>query len=266
VQSPLSRLGRAFRRLAYDDLYTYSVADAAYELDVVLGRRATPTHVQARLFERLADREVNARLASALAPGVDSVLIEVTGRYQFRYKDMALSTLHMWRFVRAYDGALLPWYRRLCRGQAGPDDVDAALVSLVELGHDVDDELTDLLENIRFDPPSATELVRELAMLMSVLPARWTVVGPVIIADVAGDVMRDRRELRDQVMVAAEANGASFFDPSMLVEAFGTEAAMRDGGANLHHWRHEFYATVGEALNAVALGRDPAGVIGAAAV
>ena len=200
-----------------------------------------------------------ARLGRTLAEGVDVFLLEVSDDKQFSYGDIYLNQNFVSRnLVQAQRGALLDWYRQICRGKVADETcVQAALEKMRDGGLRHDDQMADLLRRVRLDRHSGEEITQSLAALMSKGGGRWVVVGAMVDPGQDGAIMRDRRGLNEKLKEAAAQCGATFFDPSQLIADHGKSTVLAGDGADIYEYAEAFYPTLGRAL--ARLMRDGAG-------
>src|SRR5471030_816693 len=125
---------------------THTAAEALQSLAVVLGEKSIPEALNPYIYE--SDHRPSAdRLAGALREGIDVFLLEISDDKQFSYGDIRLNQNFVSRnLVQTHRGALLDWYREICRGQhAAESSVKAALERLRDSGSQPDEAMADLL-------------------------------------------------------------------------------------------------------------------------
>jgi len=226
---------------------TFTAAEALQIVDLMVSERRIPDALCPFVFG--ADRMPAAHLLRrSLRRGLDAVLVEVSDLRQFRYGDTCLRTnLFTRNFVRSYGGALLPWFRQLCSGQATDEaSVQAALEGLRESGQGVDEQVVDLLRGVRMEIPGCAEIVQALDAMMSMLGGRWTVIGALEAPGHEGQLLRDRRALNDILERAARECGAVFYNPTRLIIDHGRATVMDRGGADVYEYAPDFYPMVAE--------------------
>ena len=239
---------------------THTAAEALQAIEVVRGERVIPAHLNRYIFNQDEAPAVD-RLQLGLRGGVDVFLLEVAEARQFIQDGVCLQQNFVGtNLVGAYGAALLPWFRRLCKGVATDDaTVVKALKRLTDRGYAPDETLEKLLRTINLERVAAADVKRDLAAMMAKMGGRWVVVGPCVVAGVGGDIMNDRREVREELRDAAEACGAVFYDPSRLIDDHGRATVLAENGADIYEWSEDFYPTVGETLVALAISQAEPG-------
>lgn len=234
---------------------THSAAEALQTLAVAMGERQIPDALSPYIFETELTPAMH-RLSRALADGVDVFIVEVSDDKQFSYGGLYFNQNFVSRYlIQPQRGALLDWYRRVCRGQVVDEDcVQDALDKMRASGLRHDDGMADLLRRVRLDHHTGEEITRSLGDLMAKGGGRWVVIGPLVVPDHDGAIMRHRRDLKQKLEDAATRCGAMFFDPSRLIADHGKSAVLAGDGANIHEYAEAFYPVLGETL--VALVRD----------
>ncbi|MBA3812040.1 MAG: hypothetical protein H0X27_10455 [Caulobacteraceae bacterium] len=235
---------------------THTAAEALQTLEIVLGEREIPDALSPLIFETEQTPSLD-RLERALRQGLDVFVLEVSQDKQFSYGDIYLNQNFVARnLVQAQRGALLDWYRRVCRGGFADEAcVQAALTKMREAGLRHDEAMADLLRRIRLDRHSADAMTRSLGALMSKAGGRWVVIGPFVVPGHDGAIMHERRDLNGKLEVAAADCGATFFDPSQLIADYGQATVLASDGADIYEYAEGFYPLLGEML--ARLVRDP---------
>jgi len=234
---------------------THTAAEALQSLAVALGERAIPDALGSYVFE--SDPAPSAdRLARALREGIDVFVLEISDDKQFSYGDICLNQNFVSRnLVQAHRGALLDWYREICRGRhAEESSVQTALGKLRDSGARHDESMAALLRGIKLERGDGPQIAETLGALTAKMGGRWIVIGLFAIPGDEGDVMRRRRAFNEALSVAATHCGALFYDPSQLLFSHGAATALAGGGVDIYEYAESFYPTVGETL--VALARD----------
>jgi hypothetical protein len=228
---------------------THTAAEALQSLAVALGEQVIPEALNPYVFE--SDHRPSAdRLASALREGIDVFLLEISDDKQFSYGDIRLNQNFVSRnLVQAHRGALLDWYREICRGrQAEESSVQTALGKLRDSGSRHDEAMADLLRRIKLERNGGSEIAETLATLTAKMGGRWAVVGPFAVPGDEGDIMQRRRAFNEALNQACGRCGALFYDPSQLLFAHGKATALAGGGVDIYEYDEAFYPTVGETL------------------
>jgi len=243
---------------------SHTAAEALQNLAVVLGERAVPEHLCQYIYESDHRPSVNG-MAERLRQGVDVFVLEVSDDKQFTYGDLCLNQNFVTRnLVQAHRGALLDWYRNICRGGfAAEDTVQSALSKLRDGGFDHDEAMANLLRGVRLERRGGEETAEKIATLTSKMGGQWVLVGLFTVEGDDGDVMRRRRELNEALKDAAARYDTRFYDPSELLVRYGRERVLDAGGSNIYEYAQDFYATVGVALvsQVRALGPPPTSVV-----
>ena len=237
---------------------THTAAEALQSLAVALGERSIPEALNPYVFESDHRPSVD-RLARALREGVDVFLLEVSDDKQFSYGDIHLNQNFVSRnLVQAHRGALLDWYREICRGHPAEEtSVQAALEKLRDNGARPDERMADLLRGIRLERNGGAEIAQTLADMTAKMGGRWIVVGPFAIPGDDGDIMQRRRAFNETLNAAAAGCGALFYDPSQLLVEYGKATALAGGGVDIYEYAESFYPTVGETLVGLIRGLGP---------
>ncbi len=241
-------------------LPTHTAAEALQTLDIVLGERHVPDALRPFIFETERTSTMHD-LARILGEGLDVFVLEVSQDKQFSYEDIYLNQNFVARnLVQAQRGALLDWYRQICRGQLADEPcVQAALDRLRDAGLRHDDAMADLLRRVRLDRHSGEAMTRSLGALMSKAGGRWVVIGPFVVPGHDGAIMRERRDLNDKLEAAAAHCGATFFDPSQLITDYGQATVLAGDGADIYEYSEAFYPLLGEMLVRLIRDTRPAG-------
>lgn len=228
---------------------THTAAEALQSLTVVLGEQSIPETLHPYIYES-DHRPSVARLARALREGIDVFLLEISDDKQFSYDGVCLNQNFVSRnLVQAHRGALLDWYREVCRGQPVEESsVQAALDRLRGSGSRHDGAMADLLRGIRLERSGGEEIAQSLAALIAKMGGRWVVLGPFAVPGDDGDIMQRRRAFNAALSEASVKCGALFYDPSQLVLAYGKTTALAGGGVDIYEYDESFYPTLGETL------------------
>lgn len=251
VHGPLAALADRgnLRLCAIRRLFSYTASEALQTLEFVAGDKAIPQTLDPYLYGAKAPLDPGP-FRWAMNGGVDVSIVEISHDRQFSYGDVFLqSTFLSSHLVRPHGSALLPWFRELSSGR-GVDEIDVqeAAEALRRGQFECDEQLLDLLRGVKFERQSVATIEEALGAMMSRIGGRWIVVGPVVLADHDGAIMRDRRALSAKLEQAAKRCGAILHDPSHLVSGFGRAVALDAGGADIFEYAPDFRATVGEAL------------------
>jgi hypothetical protein len=228
---------------------THTAAEALQSLAVVLGEQYIPEGLHPYIYESDHRRSVGP-LARALGEGIDVFLLEISDDKQFSYDGLCLNQNFVSRnLVQAHRGALLDWYREVCRAQAADESVvQAALENLRESGAQHDGAMADLLRGIRLERSDGEDIARTLAALTAKMGGRWVVVGPFAVPGDDGSIMQRRRAFNAALSQAAVKCGALFYDPSQLIFTYGKTTALAGGGVDIYEYDESFYPTLGETL------------------
>lgn len=239
---------------------THTAAEALQTLEIVLGERDVPDSLSPYIFETEQTPAMN-RLECWLREGLDVFVLEVSQDKQFSYGDIYLNQNFVARnLVQAQRGALLDWYRQICRGQLADEPcVQAALDRLRDAGLRHDDGMADLLRRVRLDRHSGEAMIQSLGALMSKAGGRWVVIGPFVVPGHDGAIMRERRDLNGKLEAAAAHCGATFFDPSQLITDYGQATVLAGDGADIYEYSEAFYPLLGEMLARLVRDTRPAG-------
>lgn len=232
---------------------THTAAEALQTLRLISGETHIPDELAPYVFETEKTPSTE-RLAQTLKGGVEVFLLEVCDDKQFSYGEVLLQQNFVSReLVQAHHGALLAWYREICQGRK-PDEalIEASLDRLRAGGFRHDTWMADLLRGLRLRRHGEDELARTLGEMMERMKGRWAVVGAITVPGHEGATMHDRRLLNEKIAEAARQCGATFFDPSGFVSAYGRETALDANGANINEYAETFYPTVGETLVSLA--------------
>ncbi|MDQ2860502.1 MAG: hypothetical protein M3T55_07215 [Pseudomonadota bacterium] len=228
---------------------THTVAEALQSLTVVLGERSIPESLTPYIYEGDHRPSLN-RLAGTIRHGIDVFIIEISDDKQFIYNDICLNQNFVSRnLVQAHRGALLDWYREICRGRpAEESSVRAAMNKLDTEGFSYGAPMAALLRGLKLERRDGEEIAQNLGDLVAKMGGRWIVVGPFAIPGDEGDIMQRRRAFNESLRDGAGRCGALFYDPSQLILAYGKETALAGGGADIYEYAETFYSTVGETL------------------
>jgi hypothetical protein len=227
----------------------HTAPEALQSLKVVAGELRIPDDLSPYVFETETTPPID-RARDWLREGIDVFVLEVSSDQQFVYGDVLLQQNFVAReLVQARRGALLDWYRVVCRGEA-PDEecVQMALENMQKGGFEQSETFADLLRGVRLKPQDGAEITRALHEMMSRFGGRWVVVGQFALPGQEGTIMQDRRALNAKLSAAARQCGALFYDPTQLVTEHGNATALDGGGADIYEYAPSFYPTVGESL------------------
>lgn len=236
---------------------THTAAEALQSLAVVLGEQTIPPALSTFVFESAPGPP--DRLARALREGIDVFVLEISDDKQFSYDGICLNQNFVSRnLVQAHRGALLDWYREICRGRlAEESSVQTALTKLRDSGARHDGPMADLLRGIRLERSAGLQIAETLGALTEKMQGRWIVVGPFAIPGDDGDIMRRRRAFNEDLSAASARCGALFYDPSQLLLTHGVATALAGGGVDIYEYADSFYPTVGETLVGLARAVGP---------
>lgn len=228
---------------------THTALETLQALDFVTGAVDLPDRLSPYIFD-LEQTPPRDDLARALRDGVDGFVAEISDDRYFSYRDICLQQNFLSRnLVRPYGSALLGWFRRVCSG-APVDEacVQTALEALSAGGHRHDEDMADLLRNVRYQSQTEQEIADNLHAMTSRFPGRWVIVGAFDVPGHDGVIMRHRRDLNKKLASAAKRCGAIFYDPSRLVTEYGASTALDGGGADIYEYAADFYPTVGQTM------------------
>jgi hypothetical protein len=231
----------------------HTAPEALQSLRVATADHAIPDVVSPYIFGTERTPPVD-HLRGLIVGGVDVFLLEVCADRQFSYGEILLQENFVTRnLVQPSGGALLDWYREVCRGRA-PDEacVAATLERLKQRGLDPSDAMADLLRGVRLSTQAGEEIADALRTMMSKFSGRWVVVGAFEVPGHQGAIMKDRRALNAKLESAARQCGAAFYDPTHLLLEHGKETALDGGGANIYEYAESFYPVVGQGLTDLA--------------
>jgi len=228
---------------------THTAAEALQSLAVVLGENYITDMLKPYIYEGDYPPSFE-HLAHTIRQGVDVFVIEISDDKQFSYRGICLNQNFVSRnLVQAHRGALLDWYREICRGRPAEEtSVLAALEKLSDGGFPHDEPMADLLRGIKLERSSGGDIAKTLAVLTDKMGGRWVVVGPFATPGDNGDIMQRRRAFNDALRDGAARCGAFFYDPSELLLAYGKERALAGNGADIYEYAETFYPTVGDTL------------------
>jgi hypothetical protein len=226
---------------------THSMAEALQTFRYTAGELRIPDRLSPYIFD--SPRSPSAKeLLRTLRNGLDAYVVEVSDDRNFYYRDICLQqNFFSINLVRAHGGVLLGWFREVCANR--PIDealIQSALEQLKQGGHRHDDEVADLLRNIRYERQSEEEIALQLGAMMTQWGGRWIIVGPFDVPGYDGAIMQHRRDLNEKLSRAAKRCGALFYDPSALVREHGRSTALDGGGADIYEYAPAFFPVVGE--------------------
>ena len=238
---------------------THTVGEALQTLDIVLGERQIPDALSPYIFETERTPAMH-RLSKTLREGVDVFVLEVSDDKLFSYGDIHFNQNFVARnLIQAQRGALLDWYRQICRGATADEEcVQAALAKMREGGLRHDGHMADLLRGVRLEREDGEEINQSLAALIAKAGGRWIVVGAVAVPGHEGAIMRDRRDLNAKLEKAGAHCGATFFDPSQLIADHGQANVLAAQGADIYEYADEFFPMLGEILVGMVRAAAPA--------
>jgi len=228
---------------------THTTVEALQSLEFVVGAIDIPDRLSPYIFgvERTPPRD---DLARAVKNGVDAFVVEISDDRHFSYRDICLQQNFLSiNFVRPHGSALLGWFRRLCSGH--PIDeacVQTALEQLKAGEFRHDEDMADLLRNIRQTWQSEEEITDQLNALTSGFSGLWAVVGAIDVPEYDGIIMQHRRALNKKLSRAAKRCNTVFYDPSKLIAEHGAATALDGGGADIYEYAPDFYPTVGRTM------------------
>jgi hypothetical protein len=228
---------------------THSMAEALQTLRYTFGEARIPDALSPYIFDTEPSPSAQ-ELARALRDGVDAFLVEVSDDRNFYYRDVCLQQNFFGiNFVRPHGAALLGWFREVCAHRPVDEAlVQSALDQLKDGGHRHDEEMADMLRNIRYERQSEEEMTLQLRDMMTRWTGRWIIVGAFDVPGYEGSITQHRRELNGKLARGAEQCGALFYDPSDLVREHGRAVALDGGGADIYEYAPAFFPTVGETL------------------
>lgn len=239
---------------------THSAGEALQALTFTTGETEIPDRLSPYIFD--TERSpLTADLLRTLHSGVDAFIVEISDDSNFMYKDIYLhQNFVSINLVRRCGGALLGWFREVC-GRRPIDEarIGATLAALRDGGHRHDEEMADLLRNIRYERQSKEEIAQQLGAMMKEWGGPWTIVGPIDVPGDDGAIMQHRRALNEKLESAAKSCGAVFYSPSELVTKYGRSTVLDGGGADVYEYAPAFYPIVGETLVSLARPGRPAG-------
>jgi hypothetical protein len=227
----------------------HTAPEALQSLKIVAGELSIPDALSPYIFETDCTPPVD-QVRDLMRTGIDVFVLEVSTDQQFCFGDYLLQQNFVARrLVQAHRGALLDWYRQVCRGQA-PDEetVQTALENLRARDFEPTGEFIELLRGVRLRTQPIDEIAGALEEMMARFGGRWLVIGPFVTPGQDGAVMQDRRALNTRLAQAAQACGAVFHDPTELIVTHGAQTALDGGGADIYEYAPSFYPTVGEHL------------------
>jgi hypothetical protein len=228
---------------------THTVAEALQTLAIVLGECEIPDTLSPYIFETQRTPAMH-RLNQTLRDGVDVFVLEVSDDKLFSFGDIHFNQNFVSRnLIQPQRGALLDWYRQICRGATADEScVQAALAKMREGGLPHDGAMVDLLRGVRLARQDGEQISQCLAALISKAGGRWIVIGAVAVPGHEGAIMRDRRALNAKLKDAAGHCGATFFDPSQLIADHGQANVLAAQGADIYEFADDFFPTLGEIL------------------
>ena len=235
----------------------HTATEALQTIEVITGDRQIPDDLSPFVFETETPM-APGKLAPLVRQGIEIYILEVSSDRQFSFRDICLQQNFVARGLIQAHGRAILLVREICRGK-GPDEACVALVqeNLRQAGTEPSGLLIDLLREVRLEFQSVDQVTAALAAAMARVGGAWIVVGPAIIQSDHGAVMQDRRALSAKVTEAAERCGASFYDPTELLDRHGREAVLDENGANIYEYPRSYYPVVGETLVSLAQRRAP---------
>lgn len=257
VHHPLVELEKtaAVLRVWMDYAVIHNTLEAKQNIAIVQGE-APPDVIVPFIFE---PPQVVRPLGEGddLFQSIDTFLVEISDRNIIRAGDWALQVNFLLRnLIQKHPATLFPWYRELTtQGKASAATVDAAVATLRGGGDPFHDQLADLLRFARLERQSHDDIVASVSDLAQQTPGRWIFVSHFTVPGDEGTLITERRQLRDAIREGAKKGGAEFFDPTVLVEAYGREIALAADGADLYEYAAPFNEVVGSTLLRILHGR-----------
>ena len=249
VRGPLKALAARgdIELVAWQRGRTTTALETLLYLDRVIDDVKMPSRLEALMGDdQLPDP---ANLRPFLREGVDVFLVEFATADEFHHGDTPLrERLISSKLVRPHKGALLEWYRQVCKlGAAENACVESTLGKLRDAGFP-DDGMEDILRGVRHRRFGVEDFIATLRVIIEKVGQRGVVVGPFTVAGEEGSQMSDRRALLRDLRAAAERCDVLAYDPSRLVEDFGKEKALAREGQAIYHYNDDFVPIVGRAL------------------
>jgi hypothetical protein len=227
----------------------HTAPEALQSLRVVNGELRIPDALCPYIFDTEVTPPVD-HLRDLVATGIDAFILEVCADKQFSFGEILLQENFVVRdLVQPYRGALLGWFREVCRGHS-PDEecIRTALENLRLGGFEPGESMAELLRGVRMRTQDTDEITGALGAMMSQFGGRWVVIGAFEVPGHEGAIMKDRQTLNAKLVSAARHCGAVFYDPTELLVEYGKATALDESGANIYEYAPSFYPTVGEGL------------------
>lgn len=237
---------------------THTAPEALQALRYFRGERVIPSYLAPFIFER--DECPPAGSATRrLVDSVDTFIVEICERKHIHYRDWYLQQNYFARgFVQKHAGAMLKWYRTFGQGKPIDSDlVEATLAALNKAGAEIGAYTRDLLAETRLETHDGAALRQTLRQLVAYPDKQWIFVSHFTIPGDEGAIMRDRRQLAEELAAAAAELGCDFFDPTEFIRTYGRETVLDANGADIYEYAPAFLKTVARKL--IALAQAPAG-------
>ncbi|MBY0320964.1 MAG: hypothetical protein K2X72_19740 [Reyranella sp.] len=245
----LANLGRAVRVWANASSATHTFSEARQIIRYTRGEFDIPEALRPFIFfpPQLPPRTATDKRILETA---DVVFVEVSELWQISHEPYSFQVNFFYKeFVSKYGGPLLPWYRAFSlRQPIGDDIINDALGKLADRGADELALIERVLRQTRLNSPDVDTATTILDDIMFDRTKKWVFVSHFVVPGLAGTQMKDRAQLIDIVRQAAERRGAVMFDPSIILEERGREAALASGGRDIYHYNPDIYEPVADLL------------------
>ena len=208
-----------------------------------------PRHVSPYIFEQDIEPDTST-YTQALIDSADTVIVEVCDSRLIEYRGLFFqSNFFMRQFVQKMGRPGLDWSRTLSlKGKAGEDDVQATLGKLAAAGTPASAETADILRHTAMTKETAGELVESLRQILAGGSKQAIFVSHFTVPGETGMIMQDRAAMQAKLADAARELGATFFNPTSLIEQHGRRAALDADGADIYEYNPAFNSVVGDAL------------------
>ena len=235
-----------------DNALPTTTADVMQNLRLVEKRRELPPIVQRLIYNPVDQLPLPDDLVGLTS--IDTFVVELSDINVIVAEPWSIQVDRLVELLlEPHADVMLPWWREICvRGWCSDEVAETTLAAL---------KPRDLLgwEHVELVIRKTTRTLQSEATMHQAMEAmitafpgrRWIFVSHFVVDGVTGDVMSQRRQMRDWLKSGAAKFGAEFWDPSVLVAEAGRETALAADGVDIYHYAPNFEPTVAEALLAV---------------
>jgi hypothetical protein len=182
----------------------------------------------------------------ALFDEADQLVIEVCTDKHYEAMGYTLNVNEIYRqLVETTGTAGAAWWAKIDRGNAPSEELVQAVETALRAGGTLSETHRLMLRRITFAELSSADIEREMAKLRVLVEQPLLVVPHVAVRLADGRLLDARLAHIEKTLAAARRLGLPTLDPRVFVERDGQQRVMDEGGADLHHYAHNYLAAVG---------------------